>query len=91
MKNKFVLILLLFFTLLFIGITPVCASEELLKTDTEDEIIFIKDQNGKFSYSWTFDKEEYNENEFDFDLGINFTSSKKEIIPLILSAKVSSE
>lgn len=82
MKNKFIL-MLSFLILLFIGITPVSASEELLKTDTEDEIIFIKDQNGKFSYSWTFDKQEYNLNEFEFDLGINFSSKKKSIIDLL--------
>ena len=82
MKNKFILVFM-FLILLFISMPSYSAKEDLLKTDTEDEVIFIKDKNGKFSYSWTFDKEEYSQNEFDFDLGISFSSNKKNMIDLL--------
>lgn len=82
MKNqiiKLIIIVLLF----FIAINNVNALNEdgnLLKTQTKDEVIYIKDSDGNFKYSWTFNKDEYEKNEFDFDLTINFSSDKKSEI-----------
>lgn len=77
---KKVLVIFLAVTLSFAGISSISASNNLLKTQTKDRVIFVKDQNGSFVYSWVFDKEEYEKNEFDFDLEINFESKNKEKI-----------
>lgn len=82
MKNK-ILVIILTAIFSFIGISNVSASDNLIKTETKNKVIFIKDENGSFSYSWTFDKDDYKKNEFDFDLGITFTSKKKQIEKLI--------
>ena len=65
---KKILIILLAVILSFAGISSISASDNLIKTDTKDKVIFIQDENGKFSYSWSFDKEEYEKNAFDFDM-----------------------
>lgn len=59
----------------------------LLKTQTKDEVIFIKDSDGNFKYSWSFNKDEYEKNEFDFDLTINFSSDKKDEIEKSMKEK----
>lgn len=82
MKNK-ILVIFLVVTLFFIGLRNVNASDNLIRTETKDKVIFIKDENDSFSYSWTFVKDDYKKNEFDFDLGITFSSSKKQIEKLI--------
>lgn len=70
--------------ILFAGINSVNASDNLMKMETNDKVIFVSDEKGSFSYSWTFDKDEYNWNQFDFDLGINLSNKKKKNIePLI--------
>jgi hypothetical protein len=74
---KKVLVIFLAVTLSFAGISSISASNNLLKTQTKDRVIFVKDQNGSFVYSWAFNKEEYEKNEFDFDLEINFKSKNK--------------
>lgn len=79
--KKIMFMLIIFTLLFFIKIHVVNAfydSNNLMKTVTKDKIIYIKDDdNGSFNYSWTFDKEEYEKNEFEFDLSINFTSNNQ--------------
>ncbi len=82
MKNK-ILVIILAVIFSFIGISNVNASDNLIRTETKDKVIFIKDKNDGFSYSWTFNKDDYKKNEFDFDLGIRFASSQKQIEKLI--------
>lgn len=80
MKKLIFLLLICFFTFNI----NVKASDNLLKTEGKDKVMFIKDNDGSFLYSWSFDKDEYKKNEFEFDLGIEFTSdNKKEINDLI--------
>lgn len=82
MKKIFVTIFMI--VIFFICASTISASSNLIKTETKNKVIFIKDKNDSFSYSWTFDKEEYNKKEFDFDLEINFTTpNKKKIESLI--------
>lgn len=82
MKKIFVTIFMI--VIFFTFASTISASSNLIKTETKNKVIFIKDKNDSFSYSWTFDKEEYNKKEFDFDLGINFTTpNKKKIESLI--------
>lgn len=82
MKKIFVTIFTI--VIFFICASTISASSNLIKTETKDKVIFIKDKNDSFSYSWAFDKDEYGKKEFDFDLGINFsTPNKKKIESLI--------
>lgn len=82
MKKIFVTIFMI--VIFFTFASTISASSNLIKTETKNKVIFIKDKNDSFSYSWAFDKEEYNKKEFDFDLGINFTTpNKKKIESLI--------
>lgn len=81
MKKKFFIILLILF---FCFMLNVDASSNLIETKTKDKVMFIKDDGKEFLYSWSFEKDEYNKNAFDFDLGIEFNSpNRKEINDLI--------
>lgn len=72
--KKQVSIILFMIIILFCFITNVSAQENLISTTTKDKVMFIKDDNGKFYYSWSFDKDEYNKEGLEFDLKINFES-----------------
>lgn len=73
-------IVLCFMITFFLFSFNVNASDNLLRTDTKNEVMFIKDNDGKFLYSWSFEKDEFKKHEFDFDLGIEFTSPNKDDI-----------
>lgn len=88
---KKILIILLAVILSFAGISSISASDNLIKTDTKDKVIFIQDENGKFSYSWSFDKEEYEKNAFDFDMSIGFNSPFKNDIEKLISKNIKKE
>lgn len=74
MKKFHVILITVIF--MFVGINNVSASNNLIKLENKDKVIFVSDDKGELSYSWLFDKEEYNLNEFDFDLGISFNYNK---------------
>lgn len=74
MKKFHVILITVIF--MFVGINNVNASNNLIKLENKDKVIFVSDDKGELSYSWLFDKEEYNLNEFDFDLGISFNYNK---------------
>lgn len=84
MRKLIFLVLISFFLFSF----NVEASNNLLRTDTKNEVMFIKDNEGKFLYSWSFEKEEFKKQEFDFDLGIGFTSPNKEEIDKLVEHDV---
>lgn len=89
MKKR--IIILIFMVCLFFSMESISASSNLIKSETKNEIIFIKDKNDSFFYSWTFDKDEYNKKEFDFDLGINFSSPNKNKINSLIKDDVKSK
>ncbi len=68
------LIIFLAIVLFFAGMSSISASSNLLKTETKDKVIFIQGEKGHFNYSWTFDKNEFKKNEFEFDMNIKFES-----------------
>lgn len=86
MKKKFIL----FFVVLtfFVSMDIVFASDNLLETQTQNNVIFIKDNDGVFDYSWSFDKQAYNKNYFDFDLGLSYDSSKKNEINALVGQQI---
>lgn len=83
--------LILLFFCFFFCISYVKASDNLIKTDTNDKIIFIQDQNGSFGYSWSFDKKAYNNFKEEFSLDIDFTSDKEDKIDKIAGKNVPKE
>lgn len=80
MKKVHVILIAVIFMFAFLN--NVNASNNLIKMENKNKVIFVSDDKGEFSYSWIFDKEEYNLNQFDFDLGISF-NDKKNINSLI--------
>lgn len=90
MKNK---ILIIFFAVIlsFTGMKSISASDKIIKTQTKDKVMFIHDSNGSFKYSWTFDRKEYNNNGFDFDMGIKFKSPYKSQINSLINANMKKE
>lgn len=85
MKRKLLIVSLIMF---FIFAFNVKASSKLLETKTKDKVMFIKDDKNKFLYSWSFDKEEYNKNSFEFDLEIDFTSPNQGEIENLIGENI---
>lgn len=86
MKKKFILFLVVL--TFFVSMDIVFASDNLLETQTQNNVIFIKDNDGVFDYSWSFDKQAYNKNYFDFDLGLSYDSPKKNEINAIVGQQI---
>lgn len=89
MKKIFIIFLAV--VLSFAGISSISASDKLIKTETKDKVMFIQDRNGEFLYSWSFDKNEYNKSDLEFDMTINFKSPNKEKINNLISNNIKKE
>ncbi len=89
MKKIFVIFLAV--VLSFAGISSISASDKLIKTETKDKVMFIQDRNGEFLYSWSFDKNEYNKSDLEFDMTIKFKSPNKEKINNLISNNIKKE
>lgn len=87
MKNK-LFIILFALVMCFIGIKNVSASDKVIKTETKDKVMFIYDSDGSFKYSWTFDRKEYNNKGFEFDMGIKFKSPYQNQINDLISSRI---
>lgn len=88
---KKILIILLAVILSFAGISSISASDKLIRTETKDKVMFIQDKNGEFAYSWSFNKNEFKQNEFEFDMGIKFKSPYKDEINSLIDENVKME
>lgn len=89
MKRMFVTIFMI--AIFFIGTSTISASDKLIKTETNDKVMFIKEHDGKFMYSWSFDKKEYESKGFEFDMGIKFKSPNKIEINRLISKGMKKE
>ena len=89
MKKIFIIFLAV--VLSFAGISSISASDKLIKTETKDKVMFIQDRNGEFLYSWSFDKNEYNNSDLEFDMTIKFKSPNKEKINNLISNNIKKE
>lgn len=67
---KKVSIILLAFLVFILHVSSISAEDKVNKIETKDKVIFTFSENGKFLYSWSFDKNSYNNNGFEFDMGI---------------------
>lgn len=86
--RKYIFIFI-FIICMFIGTSYVSAKENIIKTETDSKIIYITDENGKFKYSWSFDKKDYKDN--NLDMKIDFTSPNKDEINNLMSKKIKKE
>lgn len=89
MKRMFVTIFMI--VIFFIGASTISASDKLIKAETSDKVMFIKEHDGKFMYSWSFDKKEYESKGFEFDMGIKFKSPYKTKINELLGKNMKKE
>ena len=87
MKNKFLILFFLVITF-FISVEKINALNKIIKTETKDKVMFIIDDNSKFSYSWSFPKNEYKKNYEEFDLGIKFNTINKDKINGLMDKKI---
>lgn len=88
--KKIILVILLIITL-FVKTNIISASHKLIKTETNDKVMFIKEQDGKFMYSWSFDKKAYESKGFEFDMGIKFKSPNKTKINELIGKNIKKE
>lgn len=89
MKRMFVTIFTI--AIFFIGASTISASDKLIKTETNYKVMFIKEHDGKFMYSWSFDKKEYESKGFEFDMGIKFKSPNKTKINELIGKNMKKE
>lgn len=89
MKKISIIFLAVIFS--FVGMLSVEASNRIIKTETKDKVMFIKEKDGKFEYSWSFDKAAYNKSGFEFDMGIKFKSPNKKDINELISKSMKKE
>lgn len=88
--KKLVFVIFIIVTL-FVRIDIISASDKLIKTETNDKVMFIKEHDGKFMYSWSFDKKAYESKEFEFDMGIKFKSPNKNKIDRLIGKNIKKE
>lgn len=75
----------------FIGIRSISAKDELIKTETKNKMMYIKDKDGKFKYSWSFNKDGYKEDNYSFDMTISSKSQYKNEIDSIINKNIKKE
>lgn len=89
MKNKF--IILFIGIIFFVGMSSISAEDNLVRTETKNKIMFIKDKDGKFIYSWSFNKDNYKEKDFSFNMDISNNSPFKSEINSLLKNNIKKE
>ena len=67
---KKISVILLAFLVFILHVSSISAEDKVNKIETNDKVIFTFSEKGKFLYSWSFDKKSYNNNGFEFDMGI---------------------
>lgn len=75
----------------FLGMSSISAEDNLVKTETKNKIMFIKDLNGEFIYSWSFDKSNYKKDDFSFDMNISDDSPFKNEINSLIKNNIKKE
>ncbi len=87
---KKIIIIFTFVVCLFFGISSISAFDKPIRTETDDKIMYVQDDGGKFKYSWAFNKDDYN-GDYDFDLGIKFRSVNEDKINSLISEDMKKE
>ncbi len=84
-------IILLAFLVFILHVSSISAEDKVNKIETKDKVIFTFSENGKFLYSWSFDKKSYNNNGFEFDMGIKNKSLFEKKINKLTDKKTPKE
>ncbi len=88
---KKISIILLAFLVFILRVSSISAEDKANKIETKDKVIFTFSENGKFLYSWSFDKKSYNNNGFEFDMGIKNKSLFEKKINKLTDKKTPKE
>ena len=88
---KKISVILLAFLVFFLHVSSISAENKVNKIETKDKVIFTFSENGKFLYSWSFDKKSYNNNGFEFDMEIKNKSLFEEKINKLTDTKTLKE
>lgn len=88
---KKISVILLAFLVFILHVSSISAENKVNKIETKDKVIFTFSENGKFLYSWSFDKKSYNNNGFEFDMGIKNKSLFEEKINKLTDKKTLKE
>lgn len=88
---KKIFIILFIVILPFFKIDSLTAKEELIKTETKNKIIFVKDKDGSFSYSWSFNKDNYSSDDFLFNMNIKNNTFNQDEIEKIIDKDIKKE
>ena len=88
---KKVSIILLAFLVFILHVSSISAEDKVNKIETKDKVIFTFSEKGKFLYSWSFDKKSYNNNGFEFDMGIKNKSLFEKKINKLTDKKTPKE
>lgn len=88
---KKISIILLAFLVFILHVSSISAEDKVNKIETKDKVIFTFSENGKFLYSWSFDKKSYNSNGFEFDMGIKNKSLFEKKINKLTDKKTTKE
>ena len=84
-------IILLAFLVFILHVSSISAEDKVNKIETNDKVIFTFSEKGKFLYSWSFDKKSYNNNGFEFDMGIKNNSLFEKKINKLTDKKTPKE
>lgn len=88
---KKISIILFAFLVFILRVSSISAEDKVNKIETKDKVIFTFSENGKFLYSWSFDKKSYNNNGFEFDMGIKNKSLFEKKINKLTDKKTPKE
>ena len=88
---KKISVILLAFLVFILHVSSISAENKVNKIETKDKVIFTFSENGKFLYSWSFDKKSYNNNGFEFDMEIKNKSLFEEKINKLTDKKTLKE
>lgn len=88
---KKISIILLAFLVFILHVSSISGEDKVNKIETKDKVIFTFSENGKFLYSWSFDKKSYNNNDFEFDMRIKNKSLFEKKINKLTDKKTPKE
>ncbi len=88
---KKISVILFAFLVFILHVSSISAEDKVNKIETNDKVIFTFSEKGKFLYSWSFDKRSYNNNGFEFDMGIKNKSLFEKKINKLTDKKTPKE
>ncbi len=83
------LVIILFLLICFFAkLNVIKAEDEIIKCETKDKVLFIASDDNEFSYSWSFNKNEYKDDAYPLDFKIKFYTINKDRINNLIDEKI---